>query len=337
MHKVLFALPRDVFQACFDRGDIDRLKGLVQVIPADPAAELPETVGSDWLSARLDDVDMMVTGWGTCSLDDRLIARSTRLRAIVHSAGSVKALIPQAAFDRGIAVTSCRHALALGVAETTLGMIIASAKLFWVYRDHLAAGGAWRDPSIDRKVLELYDVTVGVVAASEVGKQLLRLLSSFQVHRLVYDPYVDEDAIRRLGAEKTSLDDLLQRSDFVTVCAPSTAETHHMIGQRQLAMMKDHARLINTARGAIVDEQALIGELKKGRLFACIDVTDPEPPSLDNSLRKLPNVLLTPHVAGHISNGRKRQGKLAVDEIINFVNTGSFAWQITVDRLAQLA
>lgn len=175
-----------------------------------------------------------------------------------------------------------------------------------------------------------------MVAASEVGKHLLEMLRPFEVRRVVYDPYAGEQVIADLGAEKVALAELCATSDIIALCAPCTDETRGMIGREQLTSMKDRIRLINTARGALIDEQALIERLAEGKLYAVLDVTDPEPPAKDSPLRSSPYCAMAPHLAGHMANGRRRQGRLAVDEILTFLAEGRCRWQVTAESLKRM-
>jgi phosphoglycerate dehydrogenase-like enzyme len=158
---------------------------------------------------------------------------------------------------------------------------------------------------------------VGLVGASFIGRDMIRLCRTLELKSiLVYDPYLTREEANSLGVEKTELDDLMRRSDVVSLHTPATEETHHLINAANLALMKDRAIFINTARGMCVDEAALIAELEKGRLFACLDVTYPnEPPAPESPLWTLPNCVLTPHIAGGIKEACHRQGRLVADQI----------------------
>jgi phosphoglycerate dehydrogenase-like enzyme len=123
----------------------------------------------------------------------------------------------------------------------------------------------------------------------------------------------------------------------VTIHAPSIPSTDKLLNSITLALMKDDAVLINTARGTIIDENALVAELEKGRLFACLDVTDPEPPVTDHPFRKLPNVVLLPHIAGAVNNGLHRIGKYTVNEIIKFLNNENLKGEVTLNTIDKLA
>lgn len=135
---------------------------------------------------------------------------------------------------------------------------------------------------------------VGVIGASRIGRRVIELLRPFDLRVSLTDPYVDEAGAAALGVPLLPLDDLLRTCDIVTVHAPDTPETHRLIDRRALALMPDGAVLVNTARGALVDHDALIDELRAGRLSAILDVTDPEPLPADSPLLDLPNAFVTP-------------------------------------------
>jgi phosphoglycerate dehydrogenase-like enzyme len=143
------------------------------------------------------------------------------------------------------------------------------------------------------------------------------LLQAFAVRVLVYDPFISADEAALVGAQKVELDELLRRADIVSLHAPAKPETHHLLNAERLALMKDNALLINTARGSLIDEPALVNELSRGRFFAFLDVTDPEPPAAGSPLRRLDNVVVMPHIAGCIENCG-RMGELAVEELRRF-------------------
>ncbi len=337
MYRVLVGMYRSMFQTIFDEKDIARLNGKVEIIPENPQESLPEQMSLDWIKENIDDAEILITGWGTPGkIGAELLDKAKNLKLIVHSAGSIKYLISDDFFGKGVRICNTRSALALGVAETTLAMLIASLKLFMPCADEIRKGN-WRVPKLIHDILELYGITVGVVAMSEVGKHLLRLLEPFEVRKIVYDPYADKQVIEDFGAEKVELDELCRLSDAIAICAPSTPQTRGMFSREQFAMMKPSVRIINTARGALIDEAALIENLKEGRFYALLDVTEPEPPAKDSPLRKLPNCHLLPHIAGHLNNGCKRQGRLAVDEIIRFVETGQLEWEVTSEAISRMA
>jgi phosphoglycerate dehydrogenase-like enzyme len=286
------------------------------------------------LLALLPPADACLTSWDVARLDADVIAAAPKLRAIVHMGGSVKRIVSDAVWERGILVVSAAPVLAEHVAETTLGLMIVGMKRVWPLAQRVREGG-WRDspywPS-----RELYDKKVGIVGASNVGRHVIRLLQPFHVHILLYDPYVSEEQARSMGVVKVELDELVQEADVISLHAPALPATYHMIDARRLSMMKDDALIINTARGSLIDEEALVRELEKGRFFAFLDVTDPEPPAPDSPLRRLPNVVVTPHIAGCIENCT-RMGERAVEELRRFFAGEPPLNPITRDALDRVA
>ena len=140
-----------------------------------------------------------------------------------------------------------------------------------------------------------------------------------------------------MGVYKVELDDLMRHSDIVSLHAPSLPSTYHMIDAAKLALMKDGATLINTARGALIDEDALLDVLKTGRIDAIIDVTDPEIPGPESAFYDLPNVFLTPHIAGAVGLERTRLGEMAADEAQRFIKGEPLLYRITLENLENTA
>lgn len=260
-----------------------------------------------------------ITSWGAPLFTPELLDCAPDLRLIVHAAGSIKPLVTDAVYERGITITSGAPAIGIGVAEFSLGLIICSMKnVFEVSASTREAG--WRaDEEAYGRIKEMVGTKVGVVGAGHVGRHLLKLLRCFGVDVLLSDPTLTPEEAEALGAKLVDLDTLMAESDVVSLHAPSIPSTRHMVNAKNLGLMKDGATLINTARGSLIDEQALISELSTGRIRACLDVTDPEPPAKDNPLRTMPNVVMTPHIAGTVSTGLVRLGRYAAEEIERFI------------------
>jgi len=326
-----------MFTSCYRPKDIERLEADVEPVGG-PMVDTDDIPPDDVLARA----DIILTCWGSPPVKGDLLAAARRLKFVMHTAGSVHHLVDDALFERGVRLSSCNHALAVGVAQMILGFLIVAGKRGWAI-PALTRAGHWSRRSEElatergERIIEMFDIDVGVISASLVGRELIKLLRHFEVNPLVHDPYITADEAAALGAEKVELDELLRRSDMVSLCAPALPDTKHMMGAAQFAMMKDRAIFINTSRGQNVDETALAAELEKDRLFALIDVTDPEPPPEDHPFLSLPNVIVTNHIAGHATNGRFRQGQYAVDEILRFVRGQPMVNEITRERLAIMA
>lgn len=289
------------------------------------------------LAAALPGIDAVITGWGTPSFSDEVLHDADRLRLIAHSAGSVKALLPPPVFERGIAVTSAASALAPAVAECALALIFLGLRHLHRYDAALKAGVLWDGPKAYGPPRQFADQRIGVVGASMVGRHFIGLVRALGAEVLVYDPYLPDEQARALGARRVSLDDLLTQCPIVSIHAPTTPETRHLIGARELALLQDDAFLVNTARSWVLDMDALLAELQAGRIRAAIDVFDTEPLPLESPFRQLENVILTPHIAGATVEARFQQGDTVVAELRRFFAGEPLHFGITLDRLPILA
>ncbi len=294
---------------------LQRLAALCSLVDPKPLDRLDD----ERAEALLPRVEVLLTGWGCPPLDAAVLERAPRLAAVVHAAGTVKNHVTPACFDRGIRVSCAAAANALPVAEYTLAAILFANKRVFRLEQRYRELRGWRLWSDEAPGLGNFEKRIGIVGASRIGRRLIELLRPFDFRVAVHDPWLPEAEAAELGVEKLELEPLLERSDLVTLHAPSLPETRHLLDRRRLALMRDGAVLINTARGALVDPEALTAELVSGRIDAVIDTTDPEILPADSPLYDLPNVFLTPHVAGALGAETRRMATLALDEIERFV------------------
>ncbi|MEY9930113.1 phosphoglycerate dehydrogenase-like enzyme [Catenulispora sp. GP43] len=290
---------------------------LAELAETDPGLVVTD-FGDPAAAVALERAEVLISGWDCPVLDEAALARMPALRAVLHSGGSVKHHVTEAAWGRGLLVSSAVADNAVPVAEYTLAMVISAGKrlpemerAFRAERD----GRDWQHWSQDFGPVGNHRRVIGVVGLSRVGRRVVEVLRVLDATVLVHDPYVPDDAIRELGAVPAGLDELVAASDVVSLHAPSNAETRHQMDRRRLALMKDGATLINTARGALVDTAALADELRSGRLYAVADVTAPDPLPADSELFDLPNLTLTPHIAGSIGGELRRLGDFVLAEL----------------------
>ncbi|MEV8418553.1 hydroxyacid dehydrogenase [Streptomyces niveus] len=313
--SALLSMGPGIAERLFAPGHLARLTGLVRTDPHLVAHRLTGPDPDPAVVAALAEAELLVTCWGAPPLTAEVLAAAPKLRAVVHAAGSVKHHITDACWERGISVTSAAVANALPVAEYTLAAILFSGKRVLGSAHRYRETRAAHDWHQELGRAGNYRRTVGIVGASRIGRRVIELLRPFDLRVLLYDPYVDTAEAAALGVELVPLDELCERSQVVSVHAPQVPATRHMIGAAELAAMPDGATLINTARGSLVDEAALLPQLVSGRLDAVLDVTDPELPPPDSPLYDLPNVLLTPHVAGSLGVEIHRMADQALDEV----------------------
>ncbi len=307
--------------------DAQRLSRLGDVTWTDSETPLTEEQAIRVLSG----CQIAVGSWKAPPPSAELLAACPELALWEHAAGSVKHMFGPHLARHPLLIASCKPALADVVAEMTLGQII------------LGLRGAFENAARNKTEIAghppglrvLMGSTVGVVGASLIGRRVIRLLQPFDCDILVYDPYVSADEIDRMGAAKADrLIDLCRESDVVTLHTPDVPSTRNLIGAREFQAMRRDAIFINTARGACIDEAALVCELRSGRLTAFLDVSWPEPAPIDSPLRRLPNVFYTSHIAGPPCYNLGRQ---AVNDIEAYLTGGMPEYVFTPDMLATTA
>ncbi|MFB7797560.1 hydroxyacid dehydrogenase [Isoptericola sp. NPDC056134] len=294
----------------------DGLERLGAVVDLDP--EVVVEVASEAARRRLAGAELLVAGWGAPPLPTDLVPR---LRAVAYAGGVARTCLadPAALAARGVTASHARAANAVPVAEYALAMILLANKKAHAaertYRERRAA------PDADRLLTGTgnYRRTVGIVGASLVGRRVVELLGPFDLDVLLYSPELAPGPVPGLpGARAACLDEVAARADVLSLHQPLTPETAGQVDARVLGLMPDGATLVNTARGGVVDGVALLAELRTGRIDAVLDVTDPEPPPPDSELWSLPNVVLTPHLAGSTGTELRRIGDSVVAEVERF-------------------
>ncbi|GAB1511305.1 hydroxyacid dehydrogenase [Actinophytocola sp. KF-1] len=306
---------------------------LVCVPPDVRAAVFPSGVGAarllddvTGLAAALPGTEVLVTGWGVPVLDAELLDRAPDLRLVAHIGASVKFFVTDALFARGVRVTQAGQAMARPVAEVALAFTLSLLHRLPRFDHALHAGAEWAVASRAPARHEVLGCPIGVVGASRTGRAYMELAMALGARVSVSDPYFPGGV---------PLDELLATSRIVALHAPVLPETRHLLGARELALMPDGAGLVNTARSWLVDEDALLAELRTGRLDAAIDVFDSEPLPVGHELRTLPNVLLTPHQAAGTVEGRVRQGTIVLDEIERYRSGQPLRHEVTSEMLAR--
>lgn len=289
----------------------------LELLHGAPVSELLPvvTVFDDAALDRLVDIEVLVTGWGAPRITAQVLERLPRLTTVIHAGGGTEAVIDADVRSR-LQRSNAGAVNAIPVAEYSLAMILLACKQVFasqrIYRQ--------RRQRIDREEFfpdaGVYGQTIGIVGASRIGRRVVELLRPFSLRVLLSDPYVSEAEADELGVEKVSLAELLGRSDVVSLHAPLNDSTRRMIGAQELALMRDGATLLNTARGAIVDMPALEAEVMSGRVEAILDVTDPfEPLPVESPLWESPNAVVTPHVAGSMGTELRRMGAHVAAEL----------------------
>ena len=311
-----------------------QLETMVELLRATPVENLDDPD----LHPLLARVEVIVTGWGLPPLTADVLGRAPRLRLVAHLGGTVKALLPRETWQRGIAVTHAAVANALPVAEYTLAAILFSNKqAFRMRRKYAETRTSLHQWSANLPGLGNYRKRIGIVGASRIGRRVAELLRPFDFEVLIHDPYLAPGEAAALGARLAALDELMAYCDVVSLHAPVTDETRGMINRRRLALLRDGAVLINTARGVIVDQEALIDETRSGRIDAVLDVTEPDTLPADSPLYDIANVFLTPHIAGALGSETQRMTDVILAEIGRFVRGEPLLHAVLAADLGRIA
>ena len=278
-----------------------------------------DAIGPDDMAERLTGVDGILSLNGSCAgeITEDVVRRAGTVRAasVSHWWGQHNDVCPgwEAA---GVTVLDASQSCNMSVAEWTVGAAIAGLRKFDQFDRDMKSGVEW--PTREGVAGQLNGSTFGMVALGRVGKWVVRYLAPYDVRIICYDPHLTQAEADEYGVELVDLDTVLSTSDVVSLHAPVLPETREMIGARELALIRDGALFVNCARAELLDNDAFRAELQTGRFRAYLDVYRPEPPPMDDVLRKLDNVVMTPHCAGHTSLMFLRCGRFATEALRDY-------------------
>jgi D-3-phosphoglycerate dehydrogenase / 2-oxoglutarate reductase len=304
--------------------------------------ELLATVGEVVDGAALDrgalleaiaDVDALVVRSAT-QVDAELIARADALRVIGRAGVGVDNVDVSAATRRGILVCNAPQSNIVSAAEHTVALLLAIARN--VPQAHAALiEGRWERSRFGG--VELDGKTLGVLGFGRIGQLVAARARGLGMRILAYDPHVTRERFRELGATPAaSVDEVLESSDFITLHLPLTAETHHLISRDALARMRPDARLINAARGSLVDTAALVEALQEGSIGgAALDVFEQEPLPADSPLLALSNVVVTPHLAASTTEAQDRAGVQVAEQVVAALTGGAVLNALNIPQVGE--
>lgn len=315
--NILVAMPKGVVRESFIPPEaVQKLEALGKV----KWNESPRHFTTEELKENIKDVDVCITGWGCKPFDKTVLEGNDSLKLVAHTGGSVANLVSEYMFEKGVRIISGNALYAESVAEGVIAYILAALRDIPFYANEMQAG---RWSPINSYTEGLLDQSVGLVGFGAVARNLVKLLHAFNAKVKVYDPFVSEEVLRSYNIERAgSLEEIFTGSKIISLHTPKTPETYHMVDKRLIEMIPDGTLLVNTARGSVIDEQALGEELSKGRFKAILDVYEVEPLPADSNLRGLDNVILIPHMAGPTVDRRKYVIFELMEDIKRLFNKG---------------
>ncbi len=297
---------------------LERLRESVDVLERHHLYENTDVAA---LSAALARADALIVR--SLPVTESLLVDAPRLRIVAKHGAGLNTIDVDAATRLGVVVSSTGGTNALGVAEGAVALMLAAVRRI-VEMHALVADGRFSERTTLPPFDDLAGKTLGVIGFGNIGRHVARICrDGFRMNVIAFDPNVEPARIESDGTTAArSLAALLEASDIVTLHVPLVPATRGMIGEAELAAMRPHAVLVNTARGPVVDGAALADALERGALRgAALDVFDPEPPKRDDRLLRLPNVVLSPHVAG-VTESAQRQTALEAAEAVLDVLAG---------------
>jgi len=285
------------------------------------------------LMERLPGADVCITGWGSPLFDERVLGAADRLKCIAHTGGSVATLVTGAVYEKGITVLSGNELYARSVAESVIAYALYALRDIGKYNRMMLEEG-WRGDVFENEGLQ--DQKVGLVGFGAVARHTARLLQAFGCEILIDADHVSPEEAASYGARKATLEEIMSQCKVISLHLAKVPETYHIINEKNLALISDGAVFINTARGAVVDEEALAKELGKGRFKAVLDVYEQEPLPMNSPLRKMDNVLLIPHMGGPTTDRYPFIAKAIADGIGSVLAGEKSRLEITLDMMRRM-
>lgn len=330
--KILYLPPTTLSQDILSAKAVALLESMGTVV----WNKLDRNYTSDELLELMPGAEVVITSWGSPNISNEHLAEAAELKIVGHAAGTVKTRLAPAGHKRGIVLLSAADVIAEAVAEYTLWAMLSGQRSLFRYEHLMKVERGWKAAD-ENYGHSLYRKTVGIVSASMVGRRVINLLKPFHCDVLVYDPYLSAADAQALGVRTVSLEELFATPDIVSIHAPTTPETKGMIQAAHFASIRDGALLINTARTWVLEQDALLAELQRGRFFAILDVFDEEPLPTAHPIRDLSNVFLTPHVSGQTIETRMRLVEEIALDIQRFFEGEPMRLAVSYERLKIMA
>lgn len=310
--NILVEIPKDkIFHSFFQKEQIEKLQSLGNVC----WNETDRYYTKEEFKEKLRGIDICITGWGTPTFDEELLEFSNELKLIAHDAGTIRPMVGEEVYERGIRVCSGNRIFARSVAEGVVAYALSALRRIPEYKEALLRGN-W--PALDG-TRGLYGKKVGLIGYGMISEVTADLFQTFGCKVFVASRHTKKEELHDKGIEKADIEEIFEICDVVSIHMGLTKETKESIGYELLSKMKNQAILINTARGEIIDEEALIAVLsERTDLQAVLDVFQTEPLPANSMLRKLKNTFLMPHAAGPAEDQRVLVTDYVLEDIERF-------------------
>lgn len=334
MARILMAVTPENFPDVITPDVMAEIEKLADVVKR-PDLRAKPSPGYDPHAAYLNAIrdvqpDIIVTAWGSPLLTMDAYRACPNLKYLCHCAGTVRKIVERDVIAAGLLVTNWGNVIARTVAEAALMMTLACLRRVSAYVRLMDRGG-WRDESLRSE--SLFEQTVGLHGFGGIAQEFVRLLRPFGCTVSTCSPHAPDSVLETWGVRReTSLARLYSENRIVSVHASNTPENFHVVNADILARMRDGAVLVNTARGAVIDEKALAAKLAEGKVWAALDVFEQEPLPPDSPLRRLNNVLLIPHEGGPTQDRQKDMGRHALQNLRRYLSGQPVSDVVTAEK-----
>lgn len=285
----------------------------------------------------LKDIEVIFSGWGGPKFDKEVLAAAPHLKIVFYGAGTIKKIVTDEFWEKGIRITTANTANAIAVAEFTLAATIFGLKNTLRMNNKINETKEFPAPGT-RNIRGGFRAKIGLISLGAIAKEVLKLYENFDYEVIVYDPFISQEDAEALNVKKVDLARLFKEADVVSLHTPLLDSTRGMIRKEHFLSMKENTTFINTARGAVVNEEEMIEALKERQdISAYLDVVYPEPPVKDSPLYEMKNVFLTPHIAGSEGNEVSRMGDLMVKEFKAYQAGEELKYEISKEDFERMA
>lgn len=300
---------------------------------------LPDTeakrVDPEMMREALVDVDVLVCGWAVCRLDEYVLEKANKLKLVAYTAGSVAGVISDAMYAKGIRIVSGNEGFARVVAEATVAQMMYSLRK---YAETDMRVCTWQNPNNEWLTESLWDQRIGIVGYGATSRNLIKMLKVFNAKIKLFSRHMTQEQAAELGVQKASLEEIFSTCRVISLNTSKTPQNHHLVNDELLSLMEQDALLVNTARGDIIDEEALAKHLLDGHIRAALDVYAKEPLVAESPLWNVPanRLFMLPHMAGPTPDQRPACARLVIEDIARFQKGEALQNEITASRSATM-